>query len=74
MYAAIYLYDKFYWYPVWDDTPHPTSIAPGPLETGIFSVTLDENRPIGKYTFYAAITEHQTINILDLDSVVITIN
>ena len=73
MYAAILLGETFYWYPVWDMTPHPTVISRNIREFLIAEIPLEEDRPLGTYNFYAAITEHDTYNVLGIDAVSITI-
>ena len=40
----------------------------------ILDVTLTFSRPIGSLTFYTAIAESNTTNIIDQDQVTITIN
>lgn len=76
MYACIPLAGNYFWYPVWDNTPHPTVFDNEKREDIIAELILSELpvRPIGTYTFYAAITEHGNIgHILGYDSVTITI-
>ena len=72
MYAAFPMGELFYWYPVWDNIPHPTEIGKGTWERKIIIQYLSFP-PAGKYTYYAAITEHNTINIIGLDSVTVTV-
>ena len=73
MYAALLLRGDLYWYPVWDGTPHATIIDTGLWEETIAVIPLGTVRPIGTYNFYAAIVEHDTVNVLNLDGVTITI-
>jgi len=73
MYAAIPLNGLFYWYPVWNNTPHANEMSIGTNNVPIAEIPISESRPIGSYTFYSAITEHNTINLLGLDSITITI-
>ncbi len=72
MYAACFVWESNYWYPVWDTTPHSTEIEIGTWDKKILQIPSSLIRP-GSYTFYAAITEHDTYNIIKLDSVTITI-
>ena len=74
MYAAIILGGKLYWYPVWDINPHSTEIEPGTYDEKIVEIPVSDLIPAGYYTFFAAVTEHETINIFEIDSVTIKIN
>ena len=80
MYAAVPLLDpkgsiKYYFYPDWNKEPHASMVDPG--KTMSFTIldykSLMHNAP-AKFTFYAAITEHNTLNVIDLDSVTISLN
>jgi len=73
MYATLPLGGLFFWYPVWANIPHATVISESEWDEIILSITLGEERPKGSYSFYAAIMEHETGNVLDLDGVTIAI-
>ncbi|MBU1625787.1 hypothetical protein KKB18_00280 [bacterium] len=73
MYAAILLGNVLYWYPAWDGTPHPTIVETGVWNENIAELKIEEGFPGGTFPFYAAITEHDTYNLLYLDFVEITI-
>jgi hypothetical protein len=73
MYSAIPIGVNFYWYPLWDVSPHQNVMIPGTNDENIVSLNLNSDRPLGTFTFYAAITEHGTINIIGIDSITITI-
>lgn len=74
MYTALPLGEIFYFYPMWITIPQPTLINPGLWEKSIAVIPLNfDNLPYGTYTFYAAITEHDTYNIIGLDLVTIRI-
>jgi hypothetical protein len=73
MYAALPLGGSFYWYPTWNTTPHATQISVSQWDEAIVTIPLGDVRPVGSYTFYAAIAEHDTVNILGIDSFTIKI-
>ena len=73
MYAAIPLRGMFFWYPEWGNIPQPTLINSGIWDEVIANIPLSQESPVGTYTFYAAITDYDTINVLGIDSVTITI-
>ena len=58
MFACTQLSGNFYWYPTWDILPVPTELEDEKFDETIVEIKLTEDRPIGSYTFYAAITEH----------------
>ncbi|MBU1625794.1 PQQ-binding-like beta-propeller repeat protein [bacterium] len=58
----------YFWYPTWDTIPHLTEIKPGFFENTILLMECSSSIPEGVYTFHAALTEHISRNILDLDS------
>jgi len=74
MYTAIPLSDTLYWYPIWDEIPHPTRVTPGLWVIPIAAIQVNDSIPNGTYTFYAAITKHDSYDLLGFDSVEITIN
>jgi len=73
MYAGILLPEDFFWYPMWGNIPYPTVFEDEKKEEMIAKFALSEDRLIGTYTLYAAITTHHTYHLLDVDSVTITI-
>ncbi|MBU1626106.1 hypothetical protein KKB18_01950 [bacterium] len=73
MYAALPIGNLIFWYPVWDETPYATEIAIDTWDQVIANIPVISSIPSGNYTFYAAITVHDEINIIGLDSVTITI-
>ena len=73
MYAAIFLGGNLYWYPSWDENPNSTEINTITWGKTIAEIPLGENRPIGSYNFYAAITAQGTTDVLGLDGVIINI-
>jgi hypothetical protein len=72
LYTATCLNNILYWYPSWDYIPVPIEINGSVFEITILDVNY-YNILKSDYTFYAAITEHGTYNLLDLDSVIIRI-
>jgi hypothetical protein len=76
MYAALAYNGSFYWYPLWNEIPNPTVIdSETTWSDTIVSVTITKEikEAIEEFRFYAAVTEHETYNIVDLDSVYIKI-
>ena len=75
MYSAIKLAGSFYWYPTWDwdVEPNATVITTSSWDELIASFVVDRNYMPGNYTFYSAITEHDTYDLIEMDSVSITI-
>ena len=74
MYAAVMLNGLLFFYPLWDELPHATEIEKGTWDEVIASFYITSSIPSGSYTFYTAIAEHNTANIIDFDSVTISIN
>jgi hypothetical protein len=74
MYAALYAGGKFFFYNKWDANPYPTSVDPqGTLKKNILLLTVTDAIPKGSYTFFAAIAEHGTTNIIGIDSTTIKV-
>jgi len=74
MYACTQLSGNFYWYPTWDILPVPTELEDEKFDETIVEIKLTEDRPVGTYTFYAAITEHgNPENVLGFDHVTVSI-
>jgi len=72
LYAAILLNLQLFWYPVWDETPHKTVFSSTGIERIVDVPTTGV--PNRSYSFYAAITEHNTFDIIgDVDMVTITV-
>ncbi|MBU1627852.1 PQQ-binding-like beta-propeller repeat protein [bacterium] len=74
MYAAVMLNGILFWYPVWDETPHSTEIEKGVWDKVIASFSITSDIPAGPYNFYAAITEHNTSDVIRFDMVTINVN
>ncbi len=74
MYSMLPLGNNFYWYPLWDKSPHPTEIAPGVWDNIIANFLLPTTIPEASFTFYAAITNHNTYNLIDSDSVTVALH
>ncbi len=73
MYAALLLGTNLYFYPLWDSTPHATEIGYGIWDNKIAEFRYTQDIPPGEYSFYTAIAEHGTYDIIELDSVTIAI-
>jgi len=71
MYAALLVGDTFLFYPVWDKTPHSKELGTNSWEDEILNIQYTTAIPKGSYSFYAVITDHNTINIIGLDSVTV---
>jgi len=70
LYAALVYEDKYYWYPTWTISPDAITIDGNTSYTEkILSVLITEDimDMMKELTFVAAITEHQTLNIIDTD-------
>ena len=73
MFAALVIGETYFFYPLWDKTPHPTEVIPGLWDDAIAVIPLQQNRPVGTYTFAAAITDYEVKNVLGFDSVTVQI-
>ena len=78
MFAAVLYQGAFYFYSTWDLNPfaesHATQVSAGTVwDNPILRIPFFIKAK-GTFTFYAAITDMDKVNILGIDSVTITIN
>jgi arylformamidase len=76
LYAAIHVNGSFYWYPSWTSQPQPVVYDKRTTkDESILSlpITTEIQKAAGYYTFIAGLTEHDSMKILDSDSVTIEI-
>ena len=73
LYVALFLNGNLFWYPVWDNSPHPTEIEQGYFKKSIANFQITSSIPPGDYYFYAAITKHGTSDIIGLASIKIPV-
>jgi len=71
MYAALEIGGSFYWYSYWGMTPNSTEIESGIWDESILSLEVTNEIPRGEYRFYTAITEQDTLNLIDFDTITI---
>jgi len=69
MYAAIFLSGNLFWYPNWGVTPEPKVINDSKDSTLIARIEYNSFIPPGNYSFYAAITHHGSVSVIDIASV-----
>jgi len=68
LYAAILLGGTFYFFPDWGKTPAPNEFEADNWEETIISLQCEKDKiPVGDYTFYVVITEHDKYNVIDSD-------
>ncbi|MBU1625936.1 PQQ-binding-like beta-propeller repeat protein [bacterium] len=73
LYAALLAGTTLLWYPMWNDIPYPTVVDEEIWFETIASFTCVPEIPPGNYSFYAAITQNRTYEVIDIDSVTIRI-
>jgi len=74
LYTALEMDGRFYWFPDWGTAPQAMPISYAITDGTILMYNVSRKDPSASYTFYSAITEYGTTNVLDMDSVTIKIN
>ena len=74
LYAILILNGVYYWYPDWGLEPYATIISTANWDDCIASFVVDKSYLKADYTFYSAITKRETFELIDSDSVTITLN
>jgi hypothetical protein len=67
LYAACLNSGFLYWFPLWNDSPRPTTVERGLWEESILRIPY-AFRPTGTFIFYAAIVDTGSLDIVDLTS------
>ena len=71
LYAALVMEDIIYFYPSWQKEPEFSELGFGIWDVKILETPTLNDPPKRVFPFYAVITEHNTLNVIGLDSVAV---
>jgi len=57
LYVCVFISGSYFWYPVWDYTPHPIEVEEGEHWRNVVAeIPISDDQPKGTSSFYAAVT------------------